>query len=125
MSANNKAYTIYDENTGEIKMNIVADESVAKANGSYIEGKYSAEEYSIHEGVPKKKDSSILQKQKTKEEWDILRLKRDILLAKSDWTQLPDSGKDKEAWAVYRSKLRDLPKNIKDPFNPKWPIEPK
>ncbi len=38
-----------------------------------------------------------------------MRLHRNRLLAESDWTQLPDSNCDREAWAVYRQALRDLP----------------
>ena len=38
-----------------------------------------------------------------------VRAKRDQLLKDSDWTQLPDTPADKEAWATYRQALRDLP----------------
>ena len=37
-----------------------------------------------------------------------VREERDRLLAKSDWTQLPDAPVDKTAWAAYRQLLRDL-----------------
>ncbi len=43
---------------------------------------------------------------------------RHNLLVDSDWTQLPDSpltDTDKQAWAIYRQQLRDLP------ANPNWP----
>lgn len=39
-----------------------------------------------------------------------LREVRDQLLAATDWTQLADSPVDGAAWAEYRQKLRDLPK---------------
>jgi len=38
-----------------------------------------------------------------------MRHHRDRLLAESDWTQLPDSSADKQAWADYRQALRDFP----------------
>jgi hypothetical protein len=38
-----------------------------------------------------------------------------ILLINSDWTQLPDSPADKQAWAIYRQALRDLNNH------PDWP----
>ena len=38
-----------------------------------------------------------------------VREQRDQLLKDSDWTQLPDTPADKEAWAAYRQALRDLP----------------
>ena len=40
------------------------------------------------------------------------RMQRNMLLAQSDWTQMPDSAlsdDDKAAWAAYRTLLRDLP----------------
>ena len=41
--------------------------------------------------------------------WEGLRLYRNYLLESSDWTQLVDSKVDKQKWAEYRQKLRDLP----------------
>lgn len=41
--------------------------------------------------------------------WINIRNKRNDLLARSDWTQLPDAQVDSEAWAEYRQALRDLP----------------
>lgn len=38
-----------------------------------------------------------------------MRLHRDRLLKESDWTQLPDSPCDTQAWATYRQALRDFP----------------
>ena len=54
-----------------------------------------------------------------------LRLKRDALLAKSDWTQNPDAPVDTKAWAVYRQELRDLPAKTQDPTTTiVWPTPP-
>jgi hypothetical protein len=39
----------------------------------------------------------------------MMRHHRDRLLAKSDWTQLPDATVDREAWATYRQALRNFP----------------
>ena len=58
---------------------------------------------------------------------EVLRSRRDMLLAESDWTQFNDSPlteSKKTEWATYRQKLRDLPKDnpspkfqlVKDPF---------
>ena len=53
-----------------------------------------------------------------------LRFHRDVLLAQSDWTQLPDVPiATKEAWAVYRQALRDITLQA-DPFNIVWPVAP-
>jgi len=46
---------------------------------------------------------------------DIQRARRDGKLAACDWTQLPDTTCDRQAWATYRQALRDLP------ANPEWP----
>ena len=43
------------------------------------------------------------------QKWEQIKLWRNSELAISDWTQLPDSPADKEAWAEYRQALRDLP----------------
>lgn len=58
---------------------------------------------------------------------DRLRLKRDALLAASDWSQLSDapiSAEKKQAYQTYRQALRDLPSNTQDLENPIWPQEP-
>ena len=51
-------------------------------------------------------------------------VKRNELLAKSDWTQLPDSPADKEAWATYRQSLRDLPEQKGYPLKVAFPTAP-
>ena len=43
------------------------------------------------------------------QKWEQIKLWRSSELAKTDWTQLPDSPVDKAAWATYRQALRDLP----------------
>jgi hypothetical protein len=61
--------------------------------------------------------------------WDRLRELRDIIISKSDWTQLVDvqnsfSEEQKNAWNSYRQALRDLPSTTEDPFNVTWPKSP-
>tara|TARA_R110002020_G_scaffold161266_3_gene346207 strand:- start:4115 stop:4456 length:342 start_codon:yes stop_codon:yes gene_type:complete len=53
-----------------------------------------------------------------------LRLKRNILLLKSDWTQISDATVNKTDWATYRQQLRDLPENTPDLSNIVWPTPP-
>ena len=38
-----------------------------------------------------------------------MRFARNGLLIASDWSQLPDSTCDRQAWATYRQALRDFP----------------
>ena len=51
-----------------------------------------------------------------------MRWERDQRLASSDWTQLPDAPVDKQAWAVYRQELRDLPEREDWPNIQQWPV---
>ena len=59
-----------------------------------------------------------------------LRGRRNELIAKSDWTQMPDSpltDTQKTAWADYRQALRDLPQNVGEITSLAdvvWPIPP-
>ena len=59
-------------------------------------------------------------------EWVLerLRLQRDELLKASDWTQVADAVCDKEAWAIYRQALRDLPSSVADPRDAEFPVAP-
>lgn len=60
-------------------------------------------------------------------EWvmERLRLRRNALLAASDWTQLTDvPATVQQAWAGYRQKLRDLPQSTTDPRSAQWPTPP-
>ena len=61
---------------------------------------------------------------------ELLRVERDLRLAKSDWTQMPDSPLDELErgwWAAYRQQLRDLPANVDGLTHldqVEWPVEP-
>ena len=56
--------------------------------------------------------------------WPVIRSRRAILLAESDWTQLPDVPlATKESWAAYRQALRDITLQP-DPHNIIWPTQP-
>lgn len=56
--------------------------------------------------------------------WQSIRDKRNDLLDKSDYTQVPDFPGDKEAWAIYRQKLRDIPQQFTNPTDVDWPVAP-
>ena len=74
----------------------------------------------------------------TTKEWEadtphclmLLRIDRDNLLSKSDWTQIADcqlSDTKKAEWVTYRQQLRDLPSNysnLADLDDVEWPTEP-
>ena len=57
------------------------------------------------------------------------RIKRNQLLADSDWTQMPDSpltDEDKTSWVTYRTALRDLTTHTNWPNleDADWPVSP-
>ena len=56
--------------------------------------------------------------------WETVRLERNSLLTASDYTQVPDFPGDKEAWAIYRQKLRDIPQQFTNPTDVDWPVAP-
>jgi len=59
-------------------------------------------------------------------EWDEVRSRRNFLLSRCDWTQLPDaplSNTETADWGSYRQILRDIT-NQSDPFNIEWPVSP-
>lgn len=56
--------------------------------------------------------------------WERLRLRRDSLLAQSDFRMVTDAPWDTAPWAVYRQSLRDLPDNTSDPRLAVWPVQP-
>ena len=52
---------------------------------------------------------------------------RELLLSKSDWTQIPNNPltpAKQEEWAVYRQQLRDITNQPGYPFNVVWPVKP-
>ena len=60
-------------------------------------------------------------------ELEKLRVKRNQLLAETDWviTMHKELGTNiPAAWKTYRQALRDLPANTEDPANPVWPTKP-
>ena len=63
----------------------------------------------------------------TENQKEVVRTKRNSLLAESDWTQLPDtplSPEDKSLWVSYRQSLRDVTGQEGFPYNIIWPEAP-
>ena len=56
--------------------------------------------------------------------WKRVRAERTRLLQQSDWTQLPDVVVDKEAWSLYRQRLRDITNSFSSPTEVVWPTPP-
>lgn len=56
-----------------------------------------------------------------------VRQQRDMLLMRSDWTDLPNApltAEQKSAWATYRQALRDITKQAGFPTTVNWPVAP-
>jgi hypothetical protein len=58
------------------------------------------------------------------QKWEQIRLWRNAQLANTDWTQVSDSPVDKDAWAIYRQALRDLPEQSELADDAVFPIKP-
>jgi len=59
------------------------------------------------------------------EKWLAIKRVRNELLTACDWTQLPDAVltvEEKEAWVIYRQKLRDIPQNYQLPEDVIFPV---
>lgn len=59
--------------------------------------------------------------------WDKIKQIRNLLLQKSDWTQLIDvdlSEENKLKWSAYRKELRDITETFRNPSEVQWPISP-
>jgi len=130
--------TIYNVETGLIDRTATVPEADIQANcnqgESWIEGVYRPDEYVIRDGylvkLPQKPThaaeldlQNLVWVDDLDRLWVAFRRQRDIELKSTDWTQLPDAPVDKEAWAEYRQKLRDLPETT-DPLNIVWPDRP-
>lgn len=68
--------------------------------------------------------NSVWESIKDEVSWGSARQKRNTLLVRSDWTQIPDSECDKQAWANYRRELRELPQKFQTPEEVIWPVPP-
>lgn len=56
--------------------------------------------------------------------WEVIKIKRNVELSRSDWTQFEDVPlTNKAEWSTYRQALRDITKQS-DPFNVVWPTKP-
>jgi hypothetical protein len=58
------------------------------------------------------------------QKWEQIKIWRDLELAASDWTQLPDSPADKTAWATYRQEVRDVLNQGGNADDAKIPVAP-
>lgn len=101
------SYTKYITATGVIVGSGVTNSQLSdiplENSQSIIEGVFDVEKYKIIDGEAV---------EQTIDFWIAVRIERNNLLSKSDWTQMSDSplsDSKKTEWATYRQSLRDLP----------------
>ena len=100
-------FTTYITSSGVIletgSTNVTLSEIPLESGQSIIEGIYEVEKYKIISGSAVEQDIDF---------WSAIRIKRDVLLSESDWTQTADSpltDSKKAEWVTYRQALRDVP----------------
>ncbi len=86
-------------------------------------------EYMVNLGMNTETIESVeAQEQYEKErKWAEIRSTRDLLISKTDYTQVDDtpySAEQKEAFALYRQALRDLPASTDNPYEIIFPASP-
>ena len=119
-------YTKYEIETGKLISNIFTSADVSsrlKEGEGVLEGWYDPARFVYTDGTL----VEIEVEEVFNEVESNTRLKRDICLKESDWTQLPDVPlATKQAWATYRQALRDLPTHVNWPnlADEDWPIQP-
>ena len=121
-------FAFYELDSGAI-ISVVQASSLPDAPDGYGYVDYQYEKsdthkYQVVSGVLTAKSQSDVDDLEVQKATQLLRRKRDQMLASCDWTQVPDAPVDQAAWATYRQALRDLPANTDDPANPVWPIQP-
>lgn len=124
-----KEFIIYDIDSGEIiTMGSAPNPALypLKENERMIVGRLAdrGTERVSADGRVIRKRAAIIEARELSEAWRILRNQRAHLLAASDWTQMPDSPADAQAWRAYRQALRDMTNTTEDPRNPIWPQPP-
>ena len=57
--------------------------------------------------------------------WDEIRMRRNVLIAETDWTQLADVPDEiSDSYVEYRQALRDITKSCDDPADVVFPNKP-
>jgi len=78
--------------------------------------------YNVQTGATTETDTTALQETDA-EALGILRSRRNLLLAETDYLALADNTLT-DAMKTYRQSLRDLPANTADPHNVTYPTKP-
>ena len=123
-------YTIYNSD-GSLLMTVSCSSESLTAmipeGGFYVEGHQHTLSTCVN-GTLQIPTESEIETEQNLLTLSVFREFRNKLLAKSDWTQVPDSplsDSKKTEWQTYRQALRDMPSQEGfDPLNPTYPTEP-
>jgi hypothetical protein len=123
-------YTIYNADGSLLMIVTCTSESLIAMipeGGFYVEGHQHMLSTCV-DGTLQIPTESEIQAEQDFSSLSAFREFRNELLAKSDWTQVPDSplsDSKKTEWQTYRQTLRDMPSQEGfDPLNPTYPTEP-
>jgi hypothetical protein len=125
-------YTIHRSNGEIVKFGSTNEDlsTVSVDDGMLMLAKQCPQEahlYKVVAGEIVRKTDDEIRATNFPRDFAIFKGMRDQMLAASDWTQSVDSplsAEQKQVWATYRQKLRDLPESTTDPSNPQWPEKP-
>jgi len=101
-----------------------ADAHVVTYGGKVVQDLDNQLDYWDVSGDTASKDTDQLAKDILADKWAAIRTQRDVLIAQSDWMAMPDSPAISDAWAAYRTALRNLPASKSDPDDIVWPTAP-
>lgn len=131
-----KNYIVYLDNGQITKSGQCQDIDFDKYGPNVIEGVANDSTQYVENGqivdMPPKPDGEAYFNYETKQwirdseaQGYVIKAKRNMLLAESDWTQLPDVPiNTKTQWATYRQELRDVTSQTGYPFDVIWPTKP-
>lgn len=118
----------YILSTGEIIYSQSGAEGVAvfaeDSEHGWVDGEHDPVRFKVVNGVVVAKAQSEVDQLEIAAAEVAFRAERSRRLYACDWTQVPDAPVNKQAWAVYRQALRDLPQHTPDPRYPVWPEPP-
>jgi len=122
-----KNYIVYDSEGNILKTGQCREEDLSLQGELVIEGIADDAVHKIENGQVV--DKIISQQEIDQKSESNNRAKRDRILGRSDWTQVPDSPLSEEKkieFQVYRQALRDLPTHANWPNlnDEDWPVMP-
>lgn len=101
-------------------LKVITEGAPELVNGEWVQTWVQADKYTAQE-------LAALETQKTEQQKQDVRDRRNYLLRMSDWTQLGDAPLTQSLtleWQTYRQALRDITAQVGFPWTITWPTEP-